>query len=166
MNAAQKSKLYDLAAASPVIILFMFEIGLSLLLIYQSLNVRLGPLAIFSQLSSVVFSSLLILLFVIRRPPVQKAAGWTPRLAGALGFLLPLIVLVLPRAKLTLSMMIFSSVVVLLGTLASIVIVFWLGRSFSIFPQARGLVTGGPYRVMRHPLYLAEIVVFWSDVDI
>jgi protein-S-isoprenylcysteine O-methyltransferase Ste14 len=34
-----------------------------------------------------------------------------------------------------------------------------LGPHFGIFPEARGLVTEGPYAHVRHPLYLAEIVI-------
>lgn len=33
-----------------------------------------------------------------------------------------------------------------------------LRRSLSLMPEARRLVTGGPYRVIRHPLYAAEIL--------
>ena len=34
----------------------------------------------------------------------------------------------------------------------------YLRRSFSIIPEARRLVTGGPYAFSRHPVYLGEIV--------
>jgi protein-S-isoprenylcysteine O-methyltransferase Ste14 len=33
----------------------------------------------------------------------------------------------------------------------------YLGNRFSIVPEARGLVTNGPYRLIRHPIYLGEI---------
>src|SRR4030081_596207 len=34
----------------------------------------------------------------------------------------------------------------------------YLDRRFSIVPEARGLVTSGPYRLTRHPIYLGEIL--------
>ena len=34
----------------------------------------------------------------------------------------------------------------------------YLRRSFSIIPEARRLVTGGPYGLSRHPVYLGEIL--------
>jgi protein-S-isoprenylcysteine O-methyltransferase Ste14 len=33
----------------------------------------------------------------------------------------------------------------------------YLRRSLSVIPEARRLTTGGPYRLVRHPLYFAEI---------
>lgn len=33
----------------------------------------------------------------------------------------------------------------------------YLGNRFSIVPEVRGLVMTGPYRLVRHPIYLGEI---------
>jgi protein-S-isoprenylcysteine O-methyltransferase Ste14 len=42
------------------------------------------------------------------------------------------------------------------GSLLAVIVMSWLGRSFSIMPEARRLVVRGPYRLVRHPLYLCE----------
>jgi len=35
----------------------------------------------------------------------------------------------------------------------------WLGRNFAILPARRALVTGGPYRLIRHPAYAGELAM-------
>jgi protein-S-isoprenylcysteine O-methyltransferase Ste14 len=44
----------------------------------------------------------------------------------------------------------------LVGTAYTLWTLRWLGRSFSILPEARSLVTGGPFSKSRHPLYFGE----------
>ena len=53
---------------------------------------------------------------------------------------------------------------VLAGELVTLVSCAWLlvaalalGRCFGILPEVRGLVTHGPYRLVRHPVYLGEL---------
>ena len=41
----------------------------------------------------------------------------------------------------------------------AIVSFVYLGRSFAILPAYRGTVTGGPFRVIRHPAYLGELLM-------
>ena len=48
------------------------------------------------------------------------------------------------------------SIAWLLGLFMIIISILHLGKAFSLIPQARNVVRSGPYRWLRHPLYLAE----------
>jgi protein-S-isoprenylcysteine O-methyltransferase Ste14 len=49
-------------------------------------------------------------------------------------------------------------VLVTLAAFLSIVSLLSLGRRFGVFPALRGLMTRGPYRLVRHPMYLAYVI--------
>ena len=103
-----------------------------------------------------LFLALQLVLVCIRRLPLNKAAGLWPRAWGLLGANLGYAVLLLPRAPLGPVMAATSAGIVVIATAGSLVTLAWLGRAFAILPQARALVTSGPYVFLRHPLYFFE----------
>jgi protein-S-isoprenylcysteine O-methyltransferase Ste14 len=62
--------------------------------------------------------------------------------------------------------------VVLAGDMVAVVFCLWLlvsvlflGRCFGVLPEARGVVRRGPYRLVRHPVYLGELGA-WAGLAI
>ncbi|MFI4987161.1 MAG: methyltransferase family protein, partial [Alphaproteobacteria bacterium] len=112
-----------------------------------------------STATACVYVLLLACLFMVRLPAVAKYRELWPRVTAFLGSLLPFAVPFFPPAdELPFEVHLCASAVSLAGMAAAVGILCSLGRSFSVTPQVRQLVTSGPYRCLRHPLYAAEYV--------
>ncbi len=97
------------------------------------------------------------ILYVMRLPPVTPFAGVWPSLAALFGgFSMAGLFFFTPRGDLPLWAQSIAMVLVVTGNSLSLFVMSVLGRSFSILPEGRRLVTRGPYAFVRHPLYLAE----------
>ena len=171
LKALRRTKLYDLFAATPLIAWYGFcaaqllpsvaqQVALVNLFVRTDPSVLPATLALrtISQISTMAFLALLVVMFTVRRIPQRVTPGFYPRFAALAGTFLSVGFLLLPPQELSYAFYLASLLLVIAGTLFAICALLVLGRSISILPEARRLVTSGPYAIVRHPLYLGEIV--------
>ena len=108
------------------------------------------------RVSSIAFLILLAIMTVVRRRATGKARGVEPRISALAGTFLISAVALFPRRELSVGGEIAATTLILLGTALAVYVLTQLGRSFSVMAEARQLVTSGVYRIVRHPLYVAE----------
>lgn len=102
--------------------------------------------------------ALLAILPVFRVRPLAKSDRILPRVIALLVVCMLPMFMLLARAPANLA---FDSAAVVLGASANVMAVVtlsFLGRSLSVMPEARQLVQSGPYGIVRHPLYLCEML--------
>jgi len=165
----QQSRAYDLVMRMPLLAWSMFcamvqMAGLSqhirstnMVLPLTAYGIKLAML-----LSTIGFLLLLSAAVIVRARPMGKARGLEPRISAFIGTFLIYTIPLFPRRELSETVEMVSTVLILVGSLAAVVALFRLGRSFSMMAEARRLVTSGPYRYVRHPLYLAEEVAIFG----
>lgn len=160
-DAPRDSRAWDLAAGLPLILLCGFGVAGFAIQIHRQwpVAVAISDYAVIaSEASGALFLAMQLVLTCIRRLPRAKSPGLMPRLLALVAANSSYLVLLLPKVSLDSGAAILSATVIAVGALGSAAVLLWLGRSFAIFPQARMPVTKGPYRLVRHPLYLCEQV--------
>jgi protein-S-isoprenylcysteine O-methyltransferase Ste14 len=105
-----------------------------------------------------LFCLLVTLWTLIRMARVDAPAPWRSRVVALGGTFAIMPILALPKVTLPTGVALTSVAFMLAGYAMGMISLSYLGRSFSIVPEARRLVMRGPYRLIRHPLYLAEML--------
>jgi protein-S-isoprenylcysteine O-methyltransferase Ste14 len=162
----RRTKNFDLLAASPLILWYLLmgvrkQAPITLMRLSELINgtiTLLNFLQLIALIGSFVLIFVLIYLLITRRTPELRSAGALPRVVAVCGTFLGNGFPYLQAAQLTLPVQALAVVLIIAGTIGAIVAARGLGDSFSLMPEARKLVTTGPYAVIRHPLYLAEMV--------
>ncbi|SFP55074.1 Protein-S-isoprenylcysteine O-methyltransferase Ste14 [Bradyrhizobium sp. Ghvi] len=119
--------------------------------------------SLLSSFCLAVFYVLLALLIITRPPAKAHANGLLPRIAAFVGTYMPWTIAFFGETDKALPNL-ASTACVLIGMVMMLVTIRHLGRSFSLVPQARNVVQTGPYRWIKHPLYLAEEIALLGVV--
>lgn len=112
-------------------------------------------ISLLSRLCLAAFYLIVGVLIMTRPHAKAQEPRMLPKVAAFVGTYLPWSITFLPRAN-HVGLDLLSSACVAIGTIMMLVTIRHLGRSFSIVPQARAVVQTGPYRWIRHPLYVSE----------
>jgi protein-S-isoprenylcysteine O-methyltransferase Ste14 len=158
-----RPKLYDLLAVSPVVAWYILSLVVQWPVFIREISAidstRLELLAMLDGTSRIlrfVFAAIFTVLLLARRPPIKRPEGFMPRVIAVFGVYVGIAAQVFPIKATLSAWLIAPSMLVIAGLCFSIYALVYLGRSVSVIPESRKLVTSGPYSIVRHPLYLGE----------
>jgi protein-S-isoprenylcysteine O-methyltransferase Ste14 len=142
----------------------LVRIGMSLLLgaflVHRLTQYRLFAVKTLWLAETLLFT-VLIVAYLFRTAPVHRSRGAREIVIPLAGSALPFCLLLAPpNPAVTTSLPLFYGLLwgMAIATLLTVWGMWSLRRSFSITVEARQLVTHGPYRLVRHPIYTGEIL--------
>ena len=105
---------------------------------------------------SLVYFTMLVGIYVVRLPARRSDRRPAVLTIATIGTFSVMFTSFLPPTPRGTGAVIFSDVLITFGLAYAVWGLAYLRRSFSIIPEARRLVTGGPYALSRNPLYFGE----------
>jgi protein-S-isoprenylcysteine O-methyltransferase Ste14 len=104
------------------------------------------------------FYTLIIFLYVIRSAARSTTPSLFVKSMAVIASFLPFAIPFSGSPSDNIDRVLFANLLTTVGMVVALYSLSSLGRSFSIIPQARTLVRTGPYRFVRHPVYLGELI--------
>jgi protein-S-isoprenylcysteine O-methyltransferase Ste14 len=128
----------------------------------RAAQASVGPAArvvsVVASLLMLAFYVLVIVAYLGRGRASATTASLPAKVAAVVATCVPMTLPLLTKPEGSIGADLVASVLVVAGGAWSLWSLTALGRNLSIVAQARGLSTEGPYRWVRHPLYVGEIV--------
>jgi protein-S-isoprenylcysteine O-methyltransferase Ste14 len=163
----EQSRFYDWAMRLPIVLYSLYALVHDV--IGFSAQVAQEPaawaqadagviVATLARVSQWMFVALLAVLPLFRHRPIAKSVALVPRLAALLTVVIPPFCVLLDRAPPNLWCNLLAVAAGVSASILGALTLSFLGRSFSVMPEARRLVASGPYSIVRHPLYLFELL--------
>ena len=110
------------------------------------------------QLLALAYFTLLVVLYAVRLPQRGTDHRFAVIFIAFSGTFSAIGASFLPGGTQRDGLVVLADVVATAGLAYAVWGLAYLRRSFSIIPEARRLVTGGPYSLSRHPVYLGEVM--------
>ncbi|MCU1285273.1 MAG: protein-S-isoprenylcysteine methyltransferase [Acidobacteriales bacterium] len=119
-------------------------------------------------LPGVLHETVVAASFLLRRPLAQQAKGLGPRIAAYVGTFMMVAFVRLASSYYPAWVEHTNGLLLnrlgisfwFIGTLFGLYSLWYFRHAFSLVPQARELVTSGPFRIARHPIYLSYVLQY------
>ena len=138
---------------------FAFYDGIGRIMPYYSQGFYwLSLLIILSALGPTIYLTFAGIILVSSGQPLSRYKTVLPNLLAVLAAFTPYMFVWMPKGSLFRVNAYVALSFIVLGITIIILSLSFLRRAFSVTPQAKVLVTGGPYSLIRHPMYVGNIL--------
>jgi protein-S-isoprenylcysteine O-methyltransferase Ste14 len=119
----------------------------------------LASLSVLSIFFSAVYLTGAGIILLLLKRPVSRYKTAVPNLVSILAAFATYLFVWAPKGSFMHVNAYFSYLLIVWGSFVMLASLLVLRRAFSVTPQARRLVTAGPYALVRHPMYAGSILV-------
>ena len=116
------------------------------------------------QVLMTVFYLMAVFFLLTRNSARARSGRIAPTVAAYVGTFLPFLFVFAGGSEVSEGLALFAVGLMTLGMVFTVWALMTLGKSFGVEPQVRTLVQNGPYRVIRNPLYVGEMITLTGAV--